>query len=126
MSNYDNLLDWLRTIWNFRLFQLVDSTFTVKTFVLLIVSLFLLFFVAGKIRKLLIKKIFPRYDLDIGISQSIATIINYTLVIIGLVIIFQTTGIDLSAIGFLIGELGVGIGFCLQNGTNNFINGIII
>ena len=74
----------------------------------------------------MIKRIFPRYDLNVGVSQSIATIIRYILVIIGLFIIFQTSGIDLSAIGLLVGALGIGIGFGLQNITNNFISGIII
>lgn len=72
------------------------------------------------------KKIFPRYDLDVGVSQSMATIVRYVLIIIGLIIIFQTTGIDLSALGLLFGALGVGIGFGLQNITNNFISGLII
>jgi small-conductance mechanosensitive channel len=72
------------------------------------------------------EKIFPRYDLDIGVSQSMATIVRYVLIIIGLIIIFQTTGIDLSAIGLLVGALGVGIGFGLQSITNNFISGLII
>ncbi|HZL08922.1 MAG TPA: mechanosensitive ion channel domain-containing protein [Prolixibacteraceae bacterium] len=126
MTTYEELLYWLKESWNFELFHLGTSQFTTKTLVLLGISLFLLFYISSKIRRLLVKKIFPRYDLDIGVSQSIATIIRYILVIIGLVIIFQTTGIDLSAIGLLIGALGVGIGFGLQNITNNFISGIII
>jgi small-conductance mechanosensitive channel len=126
MNSAEEFLSWLKAAWNFELFHLGDSPFTTKTFLLLILSLFLLFYISSKIRKVLVKKIFPRYDLDIGVSQSMATIVRYVLIIIGLIIIFQTTGIDLSAIGLLVGALGVGIGFGLQNITNNFISGLII
>lgn len=126
MISPEELIDWLKTTWNYELFHLGDSSFTIKTFFLLTLSLFLLFYISSKIRKVLVNKIFPRYALDIGVSQSIATIVRYLLIIVGLVIIFQTTGIDLSALGLLVGALGVGIGFGLQNITNNFISGIII
>lgn len=126
MNNVEELLSWLKTIWNFELFNFGDSPFTTKTFLLLVFSIFLLFYLSSKIRKILVKKVFPRYDLDIGVSKSIANIVRYLLIIVGLVIIFQTTGIDLSALGLLVGALGVGIGFGLQNITNNFISGIII
>jgi len=126
MNSVEELLSWLKTTWNFELFHLGESPFTTKTFLLLILSLFLLCFISSKIRKVLVKKIFPRYDLDIGVSQSMATIVRYVLIIIGLIIIFQTTGIDLSALGLLVGALGVGIGFGLQSITNNFISGLII
>jgi small-conductance mechanosensitive channel len=126
MNSPREFIEWLKTTWNFELFHLGASPFTTKTFLILILSLFLLFYVSSKIRKVLVQKIFPRYDLDIGVSQSIATIVRYLLVVIGLIIIFQTTGIDLSAIGLLVGALGVGIGFGLQSITNNFISGLII
>ena len=108
------------------MFHLGDSQFTTKTFLLLVLSLFLLFYISSKIRKFLIKKVFSRYGLDIGVSQSIATIVRYLLIILGLIIIFQTSGINLSALGLMVGALGVGIGFGLQSITNNFISGIII
>jgi len=126
MTSPKELLSWLKATWNFEWFSLGESPFTTKTFLLLIFSLFLLFYLSAKIRKILVNRIFPRYGLEIGISQSIATILRYVLIIIGLIIIFQTIGIDLSAIGLLIGALGVGIGFGLQNITNNFISGLII
>jgi len=126
MNWYEKLLTWLKTFWGIELFHLGGSPFTIRTLIFLSISLFLLFYVTSKIRKLLVKRIFPHYNLDIGVNQSIATIVRYTLVIIGLIVIFQTIGIDLSAIGLLIGALGIGIGFGLQNITNNFISGIII
>lgn len=126
MISPKEIFDWLKTTWNFELFHLGDSQFTTRTFLLLIFSLFLLFYISSKIRKILVHKVFPRYHLDIGVSQSIATIVRYLLIVIGLIIIFQTTGIDLSAIGLLVGALGVGIGFGLQSITNNFISGLII
>lgn len=126
MNNLDEIYSWIKTTWHIELFNLGKSPFTVQTLVLLLLSLFLLFYLSGLIRKLLIKKIFPSYHLDVGVGQSVATIVRYFLIIVGLVVIFQTTGIDLSALGLLVGALGVGIGFGLQGITNNFISGLII
>ncbi len=61
-----------------------------------------------------------------GMSHSIATIVRYLLITIGVFLIFQSTGINLSSLGILFGALGIGIGFGLQNITNNLISGIII
>jgi len=48
------------------------------------------------------------------------------MIVIGLMIILQSAGIDMSTITVLAGALGVGIGFGLQNITSNFISGLII
>lgn len=61
-----------------------------------------------------------------GVSQSIGTIVKYFILVIGLLVVVQSSGIDLSALSILAGALGVGIGFGLQNITSNFISGIII
>lgn len=119
-------IEWLKSIWGRELFNLGESTFTVQTLIVLSLSLFLLLYLSSKLKKLLVNKIFPRYGLGHGISQSIAAIVRYVIVILGLIIIIQASGIDLSALGILMGALGIGIGFGLQNVTNNFISGIII
>ena len=126
MNTFEKILDWLKNTWHIELFHLGESPVTIRSVVLIIIAIFILFYLSAWIKRLLIKKVFPRYDFDIGVSQAIGTIVRYILIIVGLFIIFQTTGLDLSALGLMLGALGIGIGFGLQNVTNNFISGIII
>jgi len=114
------------SFWKKDLFHIGSNIFTPKSLVVLIVSLTIVFFVSSLIKKLLADKIFPRYKLNKGKSESIATIIRYSILIVGLFIILQTSGINLSAFGIMFGALGIGIGFGLQNVSNNFISGLII
>ncbi len=99
---------------------------SVWSIVQFLIFVFLLFFLSSKFNKILVNKILTRYNLDIGIRQSIGTISRYIIIILGLYIIINAAGVDLSAITVLFGALGVGIGFGLQNIVNNFISGLII
>ena len=92
----------------------------------ILLAIMVLFFVAGRIKRLLVRRILPRYKTNQGIAESIGTITRYAILVIGMVVIFSSAGIDLSALSVLAGALGIGIGFGLQNITNNFISGIII
>lgn len=126
MNSLEVFLEWLNSFTGTKLFDLGDSSVTIKTILIFIFSVFLLFFLSSLLNRFLLKKVFPRYHMNVGVSQSIATIIRYIIIIIGLYLILQGTGIDLSSIGILLGALGVGIGFGLQSITSNFISGIII
>ena len=119
-------MDQILSLLNQEIFKLGSKVFTTSSLVVLILSFMLLFWFSAWVRKLLAKRIFPRYNLDVGAAEAFATIVRYVLVVIGLMVILQTTGIELSALGILFGALGIGIGFGLQNITNNFISGIII
>ena len=108
------------------LFNRGKSTITLSTVLYLIISIYLLFFLSAKLKKLLADKILAKYNVDIGVRQAITTILRYVVVTLGLIIIIQTAGIDMSFVTVLAGALGVGIGFGLQNITNNFVSGIVI
>lgn len=56
---------------------------------------------------------------DRGTQDAIATILQALLTSLGLFIILQVLGIDLSALAILASVLGVGLGFGLQNIANN-------
>ncbi|AGA78379.1 mechanosensitive ion channel family protein [Echinicola vietnamensis] len=119
-------LERLNNFLEYTLVTLGSSKLTVGLLIALVFSVFILVIVTEWIKKIIVHKVLTRYQMDIGTRQSVGTIIRYVLLIGGFVIIIQNSGIDLSALGILAGALGVGIGFGLQNITNNFISGLII
>lgn len=126
MNDQNDFLEWLEKILNQSLFTLGDSKLTVGLLLTLIVSFVALFIISEWIRKLIVGKVLRKRQIEVGTRESIGTIVKYILILAGIVSILQTHGIDLSAFGVLAGAIGVGIGFGLQNITNNFISGLII
>lgn len=66
-------------------------------------------------------KVLPR-----GIAPAISLILRIVIVTIGMWVGLSAAGLDLSKLGIIIGALGVGIGFGLQNVVLNFIAGLIL
>jgi len=94
--------------------------------VVLVVLTFLLVYLSGKLRNWIVLKVMARSQMDIGVRQAIGTIVRYIVIAIGLVVIVETVGIDLSALTIVAGALGVGVGFGLQNITSNIVSGFVI
>lgn len=125
----DSELNFLQKLWE----TITKPIFTIGTFDVtiwsafyLLLLLFLLFFVTSRLRRWLVYKVFAKSDIELGVRLAVGTIVRYVIVLIGLIIILQSLGIDLNSITILAGALGVGIGFGLQNITNNFVSGLII
>jgi small-conductance mechanosensitive channel len=126
MNDKNDFLEWLDKLLNQNLFSLGESKLTVGLILTLAISFTLLFIISEWIRKILVKRVLQKRQIDLGTRESIGTIVKYVIVLAGIFSILQTNGIDLSAFGVLAGAIGVGIGFGLQNVTNNFISGLII
>ncbi|WP_258105551.1 mechanosensitive ion channel family protein [Marinoscillum sp. MHG1-6] len=108
------------------LFNLGEGAISMGTILYFAIAFFLLSFISKKLRRILVENVLTRTQLEPGVRASIGTVLRFLVIVIGSVIIIQTAGIDLSALSILAGALGVGIGFGLQNITDNFISGIII
>ena len=126
METLEPALRSIRHYLDYTLFEVGGTTITVWLLTYLIFGSILLVYLSRLLKRLLVKRILVRYTPEVGVRQAIGSIVHYILVFLGLLIIFQTAGIDLSTLTVLAGALGIGIGFGLQNITNNFVSGIII
>jgi small-conductance mechanosensitive channel len=60
------------------------------------------------------------------VAVAISTTIQYALLLLGFSWAALASGMEMSRFSFLVGALGVGIGFGLQNVVNNFVSGLIL
>lgn len=125
-GNIGSFLEHLEQFLQISLIGVGDSKLTIGLLIWLIVSVTAILILSEFVRKFTVNKVLARYPLDLGTRKAIGTIVKYILIIFGFFTILQNSNVDLSALGILAGAIGVGIGFGLQNITNNFISGLII
>lgn len=143
--NLINLASWiLWLIFTLRFFSVWDEiwkgTKTVFTYSLTIgtveISLgnilafllivWLTLWISRLIRIIIEGEVTPRVKLKRGVPAAISLILRISVITIGFLIAVGAAGVELSKLAILLGALGVGIGFGLQNIFNNLISGIII
>lgn len=61
-----------------------------------------------------------------GVPQAIGTTLRIIIGTVGIMIALTAAGFDMGKLSIIMGALGVGIGFGLQNVVNNFISGLIL
>jgi len=121
-----NIFYELRDYLNIPITTISKTEITLWTIVYFIFLTFLLFYITSKLRRWIVYKLLAKSKIDLGVRVAFGTIFRYIILVIGLIIVLQTVGIDLSTVTILAGALGIGIGFGLQNITNNLVSGIII
>lgn len=107
-------------------FGIPGTPFTVGKLILLAVLLVLLLYLSRRFTRWLVDSFLARRNLELGVRQAVGTLARYALTTLGVVVILQAVGVDLSAFTVLAGALGVGLGFGLQNVASNFVSGLII
>ncbi len=103
-----------------------ERRFTLGKLLLAAVAVYLAFLASWVARALLDQTFFEHRQLARGLRDSIATLLHYSLLVVGLFVALSIFGVDLSSFALVAGALGVGIGFGLQNVVNNFISGLIL
>ena len=126
METISEFIELIKQYSAIHLFTIGDNPVTVWMLFYFLFLVFFLFFGTAKLKNWFVHKLLARTSLDIGVRHAMGTIFRYVLMVIGFIIILQFLGVDLSALTIIAGALGVGVGFGLQNITNNFVSGIII
>jgi len=99
---------------------------TLGSVLLFLVSVWVAFWLAKTLRVVLRDEVLPKMELPRGVGNSVSTLTYYGVLTIGVMIALAAAGFRLSELAFVVGALGVGIGFGLQNVVNNFVSGLIL
>jgi small-conductance mechanosensitive channel len=108
------------------LFHIGDTSISFFSLIVFASVLIITVILSVGIRKLLVKRIFPRYNVAAGIAKAYSRIIYYIILVTGLLIAVNSAGINISILFAGGAALLVGIGFGIQNIVNNWISGLIL
>ena len=93
---------------------------------LLIALLIAVFWFSSRTKRFLFNRFLVNSGLDRALQYAIAQIVSNLVLVIGIFIVLENTGIHLGALTVFAGAVGVGVGFGLQNIASNFISGLVI
>ena len=82
--------------------------------------------VSRLLRYVLDREVYTRVSLSPGIPYALNSILNYVVLIGGLLMAIASTGVSLDRFTIFASALGVGVGFGLQSIVNNFVSGLIV
>jgi small-conductance mechanosensitive channel len=93
---------------------------------LLVALLIAVFWISSRTKRFLFNRFLVESGLDRSLQYAIAQIVSNLVLVIGIFIVLENTGIHLGALTVFAGAVGVGVGFGLQNIASNFISGLVI
>lgn len=121
---YEDLLAWVNEI------LLIDWKVGEMTIslggVLAFSTIFIITLLLAKLAASIFQDDWVINTLPRGIAPAISLLLRIIVISIGFYIALSAAGIDLSKVGFIVGTLGVGIGFGLQNVVLNFVAGLVL
>jgi potassium efflux system protein len=119
-----DIRDWFTSLFfGFEIGQFKISLASIAIAILLFVALVL---VTRLVQRWIRDVMLVPSGLDVGISNSVETVVGYMGVGIAGLIALSYAGFDVTNLALVAGALSVGIGFGLQSVVNNFVSGLIL
>nr|CDP80340.1 mechanosensitive ion channel family protein [Bartonella schoenbuchensis] len=107
-------------------FQIGNMSISLISIVMGIVVFFVCLFIIRLFICWLDGTVMERGEFDLGVRNSIKTVISYGGIALSVLLGVSTAGFNLSSLALVAGGLSLGIGFGLQNIVQNFVSGLII
>ena len=121
-----SVLDALTRIGAFLNMGIAGSEFTPLKLLIVVTMISALVWITRRVTRWLVDTALARRGLDVGMREAIGAILRYGIITLGGLVILQSAGINLTSLNVLVGAIGVGLGFGLQNIMSNFFSGLII
>jgi small-conductance mechanosensitive channel len=106
--------------------ELGGNQLTLSSIAKLLLVMALVVVAARLLRRILRRKILAHTHLEPDLQYAISRFAGYCFIAVGFFFAFRVVHLDLSSLAVIVGGLGIGIGFGLQNIVSNFISGLII
>lgn len=106
--------------------NLGSISFTLRNLLSAFVVLYLFLVAAWIIKPFMVHYMSGRLSADPGVVASLATLIRYVLVALGLVVSLGVFGLDYTSLALIAGGLSVGIGIGMQDLVSNFVSGLVL
>jgi potassium efflux system protein len=91
-----------------------------------VVVLYIFIVVAWIVAQVMIHTLPNRLHAEPGVIESIATLIRYSLIAVGIILALGFLGLDFTSLAIIAGGLSVGIGIGLQDLVSNFVSGLVL
>lgn len=125
-ERFNGLLTQIKAIWFIELAILDDRPITVGKVVIGILLLFVGFFAARILSRILGNRLLVRFGLNEGAVAALKSIIFYSLIVIFSLLALRFASVPLTVFTLAGGALAIGVGFGSQAIISNFISGLII
>lgn len=115
-----------RMLFDLRLFELSGTSITLVTLVSFVIILLLVIWLSRMTQRTVLRAFATRGKQDEGTAAVSARLARYSVLVLGLAIAVNNLGINLTGL-FAAGALfAVGLGFAMQNLSQNFVSGVIL
>lgn len=102
------------------------SQYSLQDIILLMVMILALVVMSKTVAEMFKHRILSLARINRGMQEAIAVIFRYVLIVIGVMVLLQIWGLDISSLAILASALSVGVGFGLQDIAKNFGSGLVL
>ncbi len=122
---WNPVFSWVRKVFSYDI-QVGSMSFSLWDITLFFLILWLTLFISRSLRTFFETEEALRDRMRKGAPGAVSLLLRISLITIGFMLAVGAAGIQMDKLAILLGALGVGIGFGLQNIFNNLVSGIIL